>query len=338
MKTIRGLQKQVSQLPRVKLANLPTPLEEMPRLSQALKGPRLLVKRDDYTGLAFGGNKARKLEFVMADAMGKGADVVITAGELQSNHACATAVAARKVGMKVVLVLLGEEPKEYDGNLLLDHIFGAELRFFRAEWKEVDTILKEVAGELKEEGRTPYVIPSGASYPIGAVGYVNAMLEIVNQASDMGVKLDYIIHAAGSGGTQAGLVVGNKALDTKINIVGMSSGPRKDWLAPETAEIANGTAKLLDVDVSLELDDVTIVDEHLGKGREVLLRETADAIRSVAKTEGILLAPPYTSVAMACLIDRIKRKQFDKTETVLFIHTGGTPTVFAYKKELKLQV
>lgn len=338
MKPIRDLENQISKLSRVKLANLPTPIEEMPRLSKILDGPRLLVKRDDYTGLAFGGNKARKLEFVMADAIDIGADVVVTGGQIQSNHACATAVAARRVGMKAVLVLLGQEPKEYDGNLLLDHIFGAELRFFRAEWKEVDRILKEVAEELKEEGQTPYVIPSGASYPIGAVGYVNAMLEIVNQTNAMGVKLDYIIHAVGSGGTQAGLIVGNKVLDTKINIIGLSSGPRKDWLAPETAEIANGTVRLLDVDVSVLLKDVTIMDEHVEKGREVLLHETAEAIRLVAQTEGILLAPPYTSVAMACLIDCIKRKEFDRRDTVLFIHTGGTPTIFAYKKELKLHV
>lgn len=318
----------------MRLANLPTPLEEMPRLSEALGGPRLLIKRDDYTGLAFGGNKVRKLEFEMADALKKGADVIVTSGLLQSNHARSSTVAARKLGMNAVLILREEEPKEYDGNLLLDHILGADVRFIRVEWAELGEVTRRIFEELREEGHTPYFVHF--SSPLGSVGYVNAVLELLKQAKNMGIKIDHIVHAAGSGGTQAGLIVGKKALNTAINIIGISVEPDCDWLFKETVEIVNGCARLLDLEISVSAEDITLLRDYVGKGYGVLTHEVIDAIRLVAERQGILLDPVYTGKAMAGLIDLIKRGYFDEEETVVFIHTGGTPTIFVYMGEQRL--
>ena len=326
-----NLQRRIDEFPRVRLANLPTPLEEMARLSEALGGPRLLIKRDDYTGLTFGGNKVRKLEFEMADAMRKGADVIVTSGLLQSNHARSTAVAARKLGLEAVLILREEEPEEYDGNLLLDHVFGADVRFVRVERPEVGEVTRKIFEELRGEGHTPYFVPF--SSPLGSVGYVNAVLELQKQAKDMGINIDHVVHAAGSGGTQAGLVVGNKALNTGIDVVGISVEPDCDWLLKETVEIVNGCAELLGLDVSA--GDVTLLRDYVGEEYGVLTKEVEDAIRLVAEKEGVLLDPVYTGRAMAGLVDLVRRGYFDEGETVVFVHTGGTPAVFVYRDELR---
>jgi len=219
LETIQTLKAKIDRLPRVKLLNLPTPLEEMPHLTKILNGPRLWIKRDDCTGLAFGGNKERKAEFVMADALRKKADVVITTGPVQSNHARATAAAAGKLGLKAVLVLRGRKPESYDGNPLLHYLLGADIRFVDVDWRQIDSVLKEKAERLKEEGHVPYVIPSGASYSVGGVAYVNAMVELLTQAQGLNLKIDCIIHAVGSGGTQAGLVLANKALKSRIRFL-----------------------------------------------------------------------------------------------------------------------
>jgi len=333
LETMEKLREKIDKLPRVKLANLPTPLEEMPRLTKILKGPRLWIKRDDCTGLAFGGNKERKTEFVMADALRNKADVVITTGGLQSNHARATTSAARKLGLRAVLVLRGEKPKSYDGNLLLDHLLGAELRFVSVDSREIDPVLRDVAKRLKEEGHVPYVIPSGASYSVGAVAYVDAMLELLTQAQDTNLKISYIVHAAGSGGTQAGLILAGKALKSKIGVLGICVEPENGWLVQKTVEIANEAVKLLDVKVAVKPGDVTLIKEYAGE-YGVLTPEVFDAIKLVAQAEGILLDPVYTGKAMAGLIDMIKQNRFKKDDNVVFIHTGGTPVLFTYKKEL----
>ena len=333
MREMRDLQRRINELPRVQLANLPTPLEEMPRLSEALGGPRLLIKRDDYTGLAFGGNKVRKLEFEMADALKKGADVIVTSGLLQSNHARSTTVAARKLGMGVVLILREEEPEEYDGNLLLDYIFGADVRFVRVEWAELGRVTRKIFEELRGEGHTPYFVPF--SSPLGSVGYVNAVLELLEQAESRGMRIDRIVHAAGSGGTQAGLVVGTMALEAGIGVVGVSVEPDFDWLLKETVEIANGCAELLGLDVSVSAGDVTLLGDYVGEGYGVVTKEVVKAVRLVAEKEGILLDPVYTGKAMAGLVDLVGQGYFDRGETVVFLHTGGTPAVFAYGDELR---
>ncbi len=319
----------IDELPRVRLANLPTPLEEMPRFSKVLGGPRLWIKRDDLTGLIFGGNKVRKLEFEMADAIQKGADCIVAGGVVQSNHACATAAAARKLGMKPVLLLRGEKSETYRGNLLLDYILDADIKFFRREWQEMGAITKSVVDDLKAKGYTPYVVPF--SSPLGSVAYVNAIVELLSQAKSMSIDVHHIVHAAGSGGTQAGLIVGGKALDSDINIIGIATDPDDAWLRNETIEIARKCANLLELETSIAEEDVMILQEYAGEGHGVLTKEVRDVMKRVAATEGILLDPVYTGKAMAGLIDLVRQRRFEKQDNVVFLHTGGLPAVFAYE-------
>ncbi len=323
----------IEGLPRIRLANLPTPLEEMPRLSKLLGGPKIWIKRDDLTGLAFGGNKVRKLEFEMADAVKEGADIIVAGGVIQSNHALATTVAARKLGMKIVLLLRGEDPQEYTGNLLLDHIFGAEIRFIQAEWHESVEITRNVVEELKGKGYNPYVAPF--SSPLGSVGYVNAVLELQEQAKRMTLKVNCLVHAAGSGGTQAGLIVGSKALETGIDVIGIATESDGDWLLNTTTQIADECARLLDLDLTVTRDDVKILYDYVGEGYGILDEKSKETIKLVARTEGILLDPVYTVKAIAGLIDMVKQGRFEKHENIVFLHTGGITAVFAYKDELK---
>lgn len=327
-----NLNLRIDNLPRVKLANLPTPFEEMKRLSKALNGPRIFVKRDDLTGPVFGGNKARKLEFVMADALEKGADVVVAPGSLQSNHARTVAIVARKLGVKAVLVLRGEKPQIYDGNLLIDKLFGAEIRFVQAKQHEMEFILKSIMEELREKGCKSYYVPP--SPPLGAVGYVNAFRELVDQAESLGVEIDYIVHAAGSGATQAGLLVGSKAFNAKIKVLGISIEPDNYQLVKTTLTVAKECARILGLNVSLSLNDVEILYDYVGEGYGILTQEIKETIKTVAQTEGILLDPVYTGKAMAGLISMIKEGYFEKDENVVFIHTGGIPGIFVYKDKL----
>lgn len=334
-KELKSLQKRINKLPRLRLANLPTPLQEMPRLSKILGGPKLWVKRDDLTGIAFGGNKERKIEFVLADAIQKGADVIITTGSVQSNHARVTAAAAKKLGLKVVLVLRGKEPREYDGNLLLDHLLGADMRFVQADSQRALLAMEEVVKELRREGYKPYMVPEGASYPIGAIGYVDAMLELINQAEEANLNIDYIVHASGSGGTQAGLVLANKILKTGIEIIGICVEPNiNQCLTEKIVGIANGVMKLLDLKEIVSQKDVALIGDYAGEGYGVLTPEAVEAIRLVAQTQGIILDPVYTGKAMAGLIDLIRQGHFEKKDNVIFVHTGGTPALFVYKNQL----
>ena len=324
----------IGRLPRVRLATLPTPLEETPRLTKMLGGPRILFKRDDNNGFALGGNKARKLEFLIADAMQKGADTIITTGGVQSNHARITAAAAKRYGMRPILVLRGDSSAEYDGNLLLDKLFGAEIRIVAPDMRDTMPIMQDIAEEMRDGGREPYIIPSGGSNPVGAIAYSNAMLEIISQAVEMSVKVDHVVFSSGSGGTQGGLLFGAKALNFQGRILGISDGASRDPLVGKIVEIANGCARLIDSRVSVSLKDVDFLDQYAGKGYGILQKEVVDAIMTVAGTEGILLDPVYTGKAMWGLMDLIHQGYFEKDETVVFIHTGGTPALFAYKEEL----
>jgi L-cysteate sulfo-lyase len=333
---LNRLQMRINRLPRLKLACLPTPLQEMPRLSRVFGGPKLWIKRDDLTGIAFGGNKERKTEFVMADVIQKRADVIITTGAIQSNHARVTAAAAKKLGLKVVLVLQGEEPKGYDGNLLLDLLFGADIRFVQVRSQQTLPAMQKIAEELKRKGNKSYIVPRGASYPTGAVGYVNAMLELISQAEEADLNIDYIFHASGSGGTQAGLVTAKKALEAETEILGICIKPNaSQWLTEKIVEIANGVAKLLDLKEVVNRKDVVLIGDYAGEAHGVPTPEAVEAIRLVAQTEGILLDPVYTGKAMAGLIDLIKKEHFKKDDNVVFIHTGGTPTLFVCKNHFK---
>ena len=319
---------------KVCFAGFPTPLQRMSHLSKVLGGPRLFVKRDDMTDLAFGGNKARKLEFLFADAKNKGADVVISVGAVQSNCACMVASAARRLGMKPVLVLVGKEPEVYDGNLLLDKLLSAEIHFINSYGPHVEDFMNNLADRFREKGHNPYVIPAGASIPSTVPGYALAMEELVNQFREIGENLDYVVCACGTGGTQAGLILGAKLLDIKTKILGASVFASKADASRTIAQLVNGSAKLLGVDLSIVPDEVTVFDDYIKEGYGVLNKEVTEAIELVAETEGIFLDPVYTGKAMAALIDLIKKGYFKKDDNVVFFHTGGLPALFLYRSEL----
>jgi len=315
-------------------AGFPTPVRRMPRLSKVLGGPRLFVKRDDMTDLAFGGNKARKLEFLFADAKNKGADVVISVGAVQSNCACMVASAARRLGIKPVLVLVGKEPDVPDGNLLLDKLLSAEIHFIDGSGSHIEDFMNSLADEFRAKGHNPYVIPAGASVPSTVPGYALAMEELVNQFNQIGENLDYVFCACGTGGTQAGLIFGAKLLDIKTKILGASVFASKADASRTIVQLVNGSAKLLGVDLSIVPEEVTVFDDYIKEGYGVLNSEVAFAIKLMAETEGIFLDPVYTGKAMVALIDLIKKGYFREDDNVVFFHTGGLPALFLYRNEL----
>ncbi len=320
-------------LPRITLAHLPTPLQEASHLSAALGGPRIFIKRDDLTGLVLGGNKARKLEFVMADAKQKGADVIITTGGTQSNHASQTAAAARKLGMEPILILWRGVHAETQGNLLLNSLLDAEVQIID-DRSLVPKTMDDLAADLRSKGRNPYVIPTGASNPLGAVGYVNAASEICEQLKEQGLTAQYLFDAVGSFGTIAGLIVGARYFQAPFQVIGVSVARKKEELADRTANLANETAQLLEMNLTFTPDEITIYDEYVGKGYGIPTPQGIEAIRLVAQTEGIILDPVYTGKAMSGLIDLVRQGRFTPKDTIIFVHTGGAPSIFAYAKEL----
>jgi D-cysteine desulfhydrase family pyridoxal phosphate-dependent enzyme len=306
----------------------------MSHLSKVLGGPRLFVKRDDMTDLSFGGNKARKLEFLFADAKNRGADVVISVGAVQSNCACMVASAARRLGMKPVLVLVGKEPDVYDGNLLLDKLLSAEIHFIEEYGPHVEEFMNRLADEFREKGHNPYVIPAGASIPSTVPGYALALEELVNQFREIGETIDYVVCACGTGGTQAGLIFGAKLLDIKSKILGTSVFASKADASQTVVKLVNGAAELFDVEFSMVPEEVTVFDDYIKDGYGVLNRDVTEAITLVAETEGIFLDPVYTGKAMVMLIDLTKKGYFKKDDNVVFFHTGGLPALFLYRNEL----
>jgi D-cysteine desulfhydrase family pyridoxal phosphate-dependent enzyme len=326
------LQKMHTQ--KMSFAGFPTALQKMPRLSKALGGPRLFVKRDDMTDLAFGGNKARKLEFLFADAKNMGADVVISVGAVQSNCACMVASAARRLGMKPVLVLVGKEPEVPDGNLLLDKLLSAEIHFIEEYGPQGEAFMNSLADEYRKKGHVPYVIPAGASIPSTVPGYALAMEEVVNQFREIGETLDYVVCACGTGGTQAGLIFGAKLMDVKAKILGASVFANKADATQTITELVTGATELFDVGLSIVPDDVTVFDDYIKEDYGVLNSEVTDAIKLVAETEGTFLDPVYTGKAMVMLIDLVKKGYFKKDDNVAFFHTGGLPAIFRYRNQL----
>jgi D-cysteine desulfhydrase family pyridoxal phosphate-dependent enzyme len=319
---------------RVRFDGFPTPLQRMLNLSRALGGPNLFVKRDDITDLAFGGNKARKLEFVFGDAVEKGADVVVAAGVVQSNCVSMVASAARKLGMKPVLVLQGKEPEEVDGNLLLDKLLSAEIRYADTLSWDVTGKLASVADEFREKGYTPYIIPVGATTPLSLLGYAVAMEELVNQFDEIGESLDYVVCACGTGGTQAGLILGKKLLDVGVEVLGVTVFADKVAASDHIAELVNGAAELLEVDLAVSAGEVAVFDEYIKEGYGVLNEPVTEALKLTAETEGIFLDPVYTGKAMAALIDLIKKDCFKEEDNVAFLHTGGLPSLFPHRNRL----
>ncbi len=323
---------------RFHLAHLPTPLERMHRLSEALGGPELWIKRDDQTGLATGGNKTRKLELLIAEALRQEASVVLTVGAAQSNHCRQTAAAAARAGLGCVLVLRGQaQPRErWTGNLLLDDLLGARIRWAGSEDPLV--ALDAAAEAERAAGRTPYVIPIGGSNAVGAAAYAMAFQELwdhmPSRPSRQTLHFDRIVFASGSGGTQAGLVVGAKACGYEGQVLGISVDKTGGHLREAVISLLAPTAAYLDLDLSFGPGDVTINDGYLGGGYGVVTHAERDAIRLVAEREGILLDPVYTGKAMVGLLDLVREGEIGTGETVLFWHTGGMPALFAYANDL----
>ncbi len=327
----------IEEFPRVKLANLPTPLVEAPRLSAALGGPRILIKRDDLTGLAMGGNKARKLEFVLADAKAKGVDVLITTGSSQSNFAVQMAAAGHRLGMVSILVLFKGQHSEVQGNYLLNRILGAEVRIMDVNLDEIHKIeeaMLQLADELRRNGRNPYVIPAGADIPLGCIGYTVAVQEIAQQLNQLGITADYICDAAGGGGTHVGLVLGTEYYKLPLRVIGISHAYSKEVNQNNYAGLFNTAASWLQMGITKKPGDFEVFDDYLGDGYGIPTKECIEAIKLVARTEGIFLDPVYTGKTMSGLIDLIRKGRFTSKDTVIFLHTGGVPAIFAYQKEI----
>ncbi|MCI2425961.1 D-cysteine desulfhydrase family protein [Candidatus Acetothermia bacterium] len=324
---------QIGKLPRKRIAVLPTPLYELKSLSRRLNGPRIFIKRDDLTGLAFGGNKARKLEFILGDAIEKGADTVLTAGALQSNHVRMTAAAAAQFGLRAVLFLRGKEPSAYKANLLLDRLLGAKIEFIDSDDREEIIRRMEAAAEdLKSKGSNPYIIAAGGSTPIGCTGYYVALTELLTQVNEMEIHINHLLLASGGGGTHAGVVLGAKALNFALNVIGISVSRPADAIVERVSQLSEETASLLGHKLRFSAAEMEVYDQYIGDGYAIPTPEGLAAIRLVAQTEGIFLDPVYTGKAMAGLIDLIANQRFHRDEAVVFLHTGGTPALFTDEK------
>lgn len=319
---------------RIGLAHLPTPLEPLTVLSTSLGGPEIWVKRDDCTGLAGGGNKARKLEYLMHDAMMQRADTIITAGGIQSNHARQTAAAAARLGLRCILLLTDSVPGQGElyhrgGNVLLDRLFGAEIRLVGGE---VDPLvaMAEIAEECTQDGRRPYAIPVGGSNAIGAQAYVDAAGEMLDQAADAGIGFSHVVLATGSGGTHAGLVAGLSIRGASTEVVGVSVSRRREEAIGRVADLTRDTFALLGLDRAVP--EISIDDRFVGEGYGLPTSAMADAVRMVARREGLLLDPVYTGKAMAGLMAMVAEGRLTPADRVLFWHTGGSFALFAYEE------
>jgi L-cysteate sulfo-lyase len=336
----------IESYPRFRLAALPTPLQEANRLRAALGGPahcpRILIKRDDLTGLAFGGNKARKLEFLVADALNANATVLVTTGAAQSNHARMTAAAACAAGMKCALVLTSKsERPPRQGNLLLDYLFGAKIYFMgsnadpkMAIGEDEAAMVARVTAELETRGERPYLIPVGGSSPVGALGYVAGTLEIVQQLFTMGEAPSRLYYASGSRGTQAGLALGAKLYNAPYQLCGIAVSGGEPEKTARAKRIAEEAAALIGAPVRLAGSELLTDESYIGPGYGVPTPGCLEAITLLARSEGILLDPVYTAKAMAGLIDHIRNGALDPAGTVIFLHTGGGPALFAYADQL----
>jgi len=346
MHSINDTKHKLAGLPRFGLAHLPTPLQEAPRLRSALGGPgrcpRIFLKRDDLTGLAFGGNKARKLEFLVGDALRAGATTLVTTGAVQSNHARMTAAAARAAGLRCTLVLTrGAESPPLQGNLLLDRLLGAEVHFIEpnpdprlATGDDEEKRVAEVVEELRGRGGRPYVIPVGGSSPIGALGYVAGTLELLGQLADAALSPARLYYGSGSRGTAAGIVAGARLLGAPYHPIGVAVSGGEPEKRLRAARIGNDAIALLGAEPSLAPEDFETDQGYIGEGYGIPTEGCLEALRLVAREEGILLDPVYTAKAMHGLIDHVRRGLVAPDSAVVFLHTGGTPALFAFGDRL----
>jgi L-cysteate sulfo-lyase len=324
----------IARFPRVRLGHFPTPLEPMENLTRALGGPRLWIKRDDCTGLSTGGNKTRKLEFLMAEAQARKASVVITQGATQSNHARQTAAAAVRLGMRCHILLedrTGSTDPNYtdNGNVLLDRLHGATVER-RPGGSDMQAEMEAVAAKLADAGERPYVIPGGGSTPLGALGYANAALELVNQMTERGLRIDHLVHATGSAGTQAGLVVGLQALNSSIRLLGIGVRAPREKQEAMVYDLGRRTWDFLGLRGELPRESVMANCDYVGGGYGVPTPGMVEAVTLLAQTEGLLLDPVYSGKGMAGLIDLIRKGAFKKDENIVFLHTGGSVALFGY--------
>ena len=333
---------QIGELARVPLGVFPTPLQELERLSVALGGPRIFIKRDDLDGLGLGGNKLRKLEYAMADALQQKATAIITAGGVQSNHVRLVAAAANRLGLKTYLVLKGGEPSVATGNLLIDRILGVERIDFidvpayadkNEAKRRVEVRVEELKEELRRRGEIPYYIPNGCKAIHGALGYSNCVLELVGQLRGYHLAADVVVTACGTTSTQVGLVLGSHLYaQGEIEVFGMSISSDKETLEGRIAEGLKEAASFLVLKQAILREAITVFDEYVGEGYGIPTEAMVEAVKLTAQKEGIVLDQVYTGKAMAGLIDLIQKGRFDKDDVVVFLHTGGLPGLFAERQ------
>jgi L-cysteate sulfo-lyase len=328
----------LSRFPRVKLCHAPTPLEFMPNLTRELDGPQLWIKRDDCTGVATGGNKNRKLEFLLGDALAQGADHLVTQGAVQSNHVRQTAAVAAKLGLKCTALLehrIQTNASDYldSGNVLLDRMLGLNIAY-RDGGTDMQKAIEEEGEKLRAQGAKPYVIPGGGSNPVGALGYVHVAIELLAQANELGLRIDRLVHATGSAGTQAGLVAGLEGLNSGIPVLGIGVRLPRDRQEANVHRLAEATAEKLGLKGGIRREAVVANCDYVGDGYGIPTEGMAEAVMMTARLEGIFLDPVYSGKAMAGLIDLIRKGQFRKDENVVFLHTGGQVGLFGYKDYL----
>ncbi|MFK7880454.1 D-cysteine desulfhydrase [Roseobacter sp.] len=324
----------LAKFPRVRLGHLPTPLEPMDRLSEALGGPRFWVKRDDCTGLSSGGNKTRKLEYLMADAQAQGADTIITQGATQSNHARQTAAAAAKLGMACHILLedrTGSTDSSYtfNGNVLMDRLHGATVSK-RGDGTDMNAEMEMLAETLLLAGRSPYIIPGGGSNPIGALGYVNCARELAEQAAHVGLKIDALVHATGSSGTQAGLVAGLAAIRSDMHLLGIGVRAPQEKQEHMVYDLAQRTADYLGTGLRIDRHQVRANCDYVGPGYGMPTDGMKTAVKLLARTEGLLFDPVYSGKGLDGLINLVGNGYFGHMENVVFLHTGGSAALFGY--------
>ena len=328
----------LAQFPRRRYTQGETPIEKAPRLSSVLGGPDIYIKRDDLLGLAAGGNKTRKLEFLVADALAQGADTLITCGAVQSNHCRLTLAAAVKEGLRCRLVLeervRGTYNPEASGNNFLFNLMGVEKVTVVPGGSDTMKAIEKAADEVKAEGRKAYTIPVGGSNPIGATGYVACAQEIMTQTFQQGINIDYLVCASGSAGTHAGLVTGFYGCNMNVPVLGINVSRKKHDQEELVYGLIKRTAQHVGLNSQIPSDTVTCFDEYVGPGYSLPTSGMAEAVRLVARTEGILLDPVYTGKTMAGLIDLVRKGFFKKDDTVLFVHTGGSPALYVYEDYL----
>ena len=325
------------KFPRTKLCHQPTPIEAMPRLGELLGGPRLFIKRDDCTGLATGGNKTRKLEFLVGEALRHNADMLVTQGAVQSNHVRQTAAAACKVGMKCHVLLERRVPErdtsyEETGNVLLDNLFGATHEF-RPAGLDMNAEAEAVSNTLLAKGHKPYFIPGGGSNEIGALGYANCAQEIATQVRESGQSFDWLVMGTGSTGTQAGLVAGFHAIGHDLPVMGVSVRQPRERQMNAVHSLTQKTLEKLGAP-GVPLSKILVDDGYVGEGYGIPAESTLEAIKLLAQYEGILLDPVYSAKGMAGLIGMVRQGFFKPSDRVLFLHTGGATALFAYQDQL----